>query len=546
MLEKSDAQLLHDYAEGGDETAFREIVSRHTDLIYSAALRQVASHDLACDVAQSVFTDLARKAAGLSQGLAKNASLSGWLYRGTRYAALRLLRDDRRRLFRERQVMQELDAAPDSATEWDRIQPLLDEAMNDLTDDDREALLLRYFKNHDFRAIGASLGVSDDTAQKRVSRALEKLRASFTRRGVTTTALALSTTLSSKAVSVAPAGLAASLSNAALAGKAIAAVTTATKAIAMTTLQKTLVAVTLVVVAGAGFYEARRASVLRGQMEALEQQQQSSATQQLAALQHERDAATNQVAALLDQIESLKKNSSDLPKLRREVTELRSANVAAPVGAKDSVEAAAKSWADRVTQLKARLAQTPGASIPEMTYLKEGNWLSAARDPLETEKDYRRAFSSLRSAGENQFIISMQSALDKYRKENPDQFPSDLSQLKPYFEGGVDDAMLERYTIVPASSIPNMKMGGDQLITVKDPIDEEFDSLWALGPQGFGSTNYRGSKEASILAPAVNAYKAANNGKEPNNPADIEPYLTTPQLRDAYQKLLSMRTHAGK
>ena len=61
MHEKSDAQLLREYADTGEEAAFRELVTRHTDFVYSAALRQVNSPDLARDVAQSVFTDLARK-----------------------------------------------------------------------------------------------------------------------------------------------------------------------------------------------------------------------------------------------------------------------------------------------------------------------------------------------------------------------------------------------------------------------------------------------------------------------------------------------------
>jgi DNA-directed RNA polymerase specialized sigma24 family protein len=96
MQEKSDAQLLREYAEEGNETSFREIVTRHTDLIYSAALRQVSSPDLAGDVVQGVFTDLARKARLLMQTLTPDSSLLGWLYRSTRFAALNQLRDDRR------------------------------------------------------------------------------------------------------------------------------------------------------------------------------------------------------------------------------------------------------------------------------------------------------------------------------------------------------------------------------------------------------------------------------------------------------------------
>src|SRR5437870_3385993 len=67
MHETSDAQLLRDYADRGSEAAFGELVTRHTDFVYSAAVRQVDSPDLACDITQSVFTDLARKARTLAE-----------------------------------------------------------------------------------------------------------------------------------------------------------------------------------------------------------------------------------------------------------------------------------------------------------------------------------------------------------------------------------------------------------------------------------------------------------------------------------------------
>ena len=237
MQEQSDAQLLRDYAEHGGEPAFREIVTRHTDLVYSAALRCVNSSDLACDVAQSVFTDLARKARPLADKLVDNASLVGWLYRSTRFAALNQLRDDRRRLAHERQAMEQLLSNSETAPDWDRVRAVLDEAMDNLSDEDRDALLLRFFKNHDFRAVGRALGVSDDTAQKRVSRALEKLHEHLTRRGITTTATLLSAVIVANAVQAAPAGLAVTISAAAvLAGTTFATTTTATvtKAMALT------------------------------------------------------------------------------------------------------------------------------------------------------------------------------------------------------------------------------------------------------------------------------------------------------------------------
>ncbi|MBI3853038.1 MAG: sigma-70 family RNA polymerase sigma factor [Verrucomicrobia bacterium] len=326
MQEKSDVELLREYTAGANEAAFREIVTRHADLVYASALRQVSSPELARDIAQTVFSHLVRKAPALGKTLADNASLVGWLYRTTRYEANTQMRDNRRRQARERQAMENFDSNSETATEWERIAPMLDEAMADLSDEDRDALLLRFFKNHDFRAIGVTLGVSDDAAQKRVSRALERLRAEFNRRGVTTTAVALATAVSANAVAVGPAGLATTLSTAALAGTTIAINTTATvtKAIVMTTLQKTLIAATVVAAVGTGINEARQASTLRSQVQTL-QQQRAPIAEQIQQLTKDRDDAKHQLAASRDENERLNRNTAELLRLRGQVGVLRQA-----------------------------------------------------------------------------------------------------------------------------------------------------------------------------------------------------------------------------
>src|SRR5580692_9520833 len=119
MQPKSDAQLLRQYAVEKSEPAFGEVMHRHADLVYSAALRQVGSPDLAGEIAQRVFIDLARKARSLAGKLREDASLAGWLYRATRYAALNLLREERRRHTRERQIMQDLHSTSESSPDWD-------------------------------------------------------------------------------------------------------------------------------------------------------------------------------------------------------------------------------------------------------------------------------------------------------------------------------------------------------------------------------------------------------------------------------------------
>jgi RNA polymerase sigma factor (sigma-70 family) len=553
MHEKSDAQLLREYAHNGNEAAFREIVIRHTDMIYSSALRQTTSSDLARDVAQRVFTDLARKAQPLANSLEQNASLLGWLFRSTRFEALNQLREDRRRQARERQHMEIHNPASETASEWERICSVLDAAMTDLNEPDRHALLQRFFKNQDFRSIGESLGVSEDAAQKRVSRALERLRDGFVRRGVATTAVALSTALSANAVTMAPAGLAASLATGALTGTTIATLTTApvTKALAMTTLQKALVTVALVAAVGTGIYQAHRAATLRNQVRAL-QQQQAPLAGQIEELIRNYNDATNRLAVLGNENDRLIRNSRELPRLRGEVSRLRadSQELARLNGndSKNNETSTEKSLLDRVRLLKERLDQTPAAKNPELQYLTENDWLQAANRKLDSDDDFLATFSDVRARGEGIFLHTAETALRQYLAANNGQFPTDLSQLKPYFEKSPPDEILQRYHIVPANSNPQANVSGapdNWLITLKSP---DSDSLWALGRNGVGASSYENSQEMAILAPAMKALLDATptiNGSKRVKIEDLAPYLTTPELQAAYQNMLQRRnTHS--
>jgi RNA polymerase sigma factor (sigma-70 family) len=326
----SDLDLLRRFARENAQDAFAEIVRRHLNLVYSAALRQVRSPQLAEEVAQSVFADLAREAGKLKP----DTNLTAWLYSVTRRTAIDAIRKESRRQLRE-QTAVEMNNMNATANDWTHIEPLLDDAMAALDETDRRTVLLRYFENKNLRAVGEALGASEDAAQKRLSRAVERLREFFSKRNVTIGASGLAVLISANAVQSAPIGLAATISAAAvLAGTAIhtSTVIAATKAIAMTTIQKTLITATLAVVAGAGIYEAHQAAQLQNQIQTL-QQQQTSSTEQLRQLQRERDDATNRLTALIAENEQLKasKKAVELLKLRGEVGALRQslANMAA-------------------------------------------------------------------------------------------------------------------------------------------------------------------------------------------------------------------------
>jgi RNA polymerase sigma factor (sigma-70 family) len=211
---KSDGELLRHYAETHSEEAFAELVSRHLNLVYSAALRQVNSDPhLAQDVSQTVFVDLARKAASLS----RRDVLAGWLYTSTHFAAAKAVRTENRRRAREHEayVMRELLSQTPAEEDWPRLRPALDSMMHKLKEADREVVLLRYFQNRSLAEIGRQLGLSEDAARKRVDRALDKLRSLLARRGITA-AGTLASVISANAVQLAPAGSAAAVTGALL------------------------------------------------------------------------------------------------------------------------------------------------------------------------------------------------------------------------------------------------------------------------------------------------------------------------------------------
>lgn len=212
-----DATLLQRYATEHSEEAFAELVRRHLPLVYAAACRRLEGQThRAADICQSVFIALARNASRLS----RHPVLTGWLYTATRYAALDAMRTEKRRHAREREAhaMEEISRPdPTAAVNWERLQPFIDQAFDELNDRDREALLLRFFQNRAFAEIGGLLGLSEEATRKRVDRALDKLRGSLGRRGITSTSVVLASVLTAESAAAVPIGLAASITGASVA-----------------------------------------------------------------------------------------------------------------------------------------------------------------------------------------------------------------------------------------------------------------------------------------------------------------------------------------
>jgi RNA polymerase sigma factor (sigma-70 family) len=225
MPDASDMELLQDYDRQGSEAAFAGLVQRHIALVYSAALRHVGIAAQAEEITQAVFVILARKAASLRP----DTVLDAWLYETTRLTSLGFLRGERRRQFREQEAyMQSTLQESTDASVWNQLAPLLDEAMARLGKKDREAVVLRFFKQKNLGEVAAAMKTTEAAAQSRVHRAVEKLRKFFTKRGVNSTASVIAETISTHSVQAAPVGLAKTISAVAVAKGATASISTLT------------------------------------------------------------------------------------------------------------------------------------------------------------------------------------------------------------------------------------------------------------------------------------------------------------------------------
>ena len=488
-------KLLVEYARNGSESAFRELVSRYTSLVYSTALRLVGGDaHLAEDIAQTVFIDLASR----SRTLSTEVMLGGWLHQHTYHVATKTMRGERRRKSREHEAVEMNTLQDGSGADWLQVAPILDEAITQLESEDRTAILLRFFEQLDFGSVGEELGSSEDAARMRVNRALEKLHTLLTHRGVTLSATALGTVLATEAVTASPAGLAATISSAALqVGTTITGTVTATKAIAMTAFQKALISTIVVASVVAPLVVQHQAQArLDDQEEALRRQ-----ADQLAKLQGENTGLSNLLSRTessptvpYEEFNEVLRLRGEVGRLQAAVQELRGRRTNEPLSREEVLASMRQMYLDRVNRLKQRFAANPAEAVPELQYLTDSDWLAEVEyDHHRLDPDNRHAMSSARTRARLNFAEGvLTSALHQYAKSNNGQFPAALSQLASYFNPPVDDSVLQDWTILPTTSLPSELRGDeDRVITLKAPINAEFDqrivvglTTWHLGGGG--------------------------------------------------------------
>ncbi len=520
MEEMTDAELLQSYVRDNSQTAFAALVTRYLDLVYSAALRQLRSSAAAEEVAQSVFLDLSRQAHRLKPG----QPLAAWLYLVTRRTAIDAIRREASRQASERAAIEIArhewieSAMKAPSPTWSQIEGLVDEAIESLNETERSAIVLRFFQNLSLREVGATLGISEDTAQKRVSRALDRLRDTLLRRGIAITAAGLATDLSAHAMQFAPVGLGAAISSAAALSGTAGSITAveATKVIAMTSLQKTALATACALVVGAGLYEA--AAFVRQRSDLAAQEQQTATfTAQLQRVREEEVAARSRLKSIEAQIDSR----------------------LASAGTDAALESRLRSWQANLDQLRQTLRQRPNLAIPELQLLTDEDWFDAAtKAKLDSDDDVRRTLASLRTKATDLMGDKLRTALNAYLKASDDILPDRIDQLLPFFDPPIASAWLDRYELLQTGKLIDRS---SLIIGPRSFGDIEYDQLLEFGP----TRSSRGNAMDENVARAWLSGGTAT-GRNPETAAQFMPYLKWPASEAAVEKILVNRRRGTK
>ena len=211
-MSEPDHRLIAEFNARRSEEAFAALVRQHVNLVFATALRQVGDAGAAEEITQNVFVVLAQAAGKLGS----HPTIAGWLHQTALNKSREWLRSELRRRRREQVAVNLELARAEGDSVWSSLVPLLDEALLELREPDRLAVILHFMEGRTFHEVGSALGIGEDTARKRVNRCLEQLTHFFRRRGFAAPALVAGVPLFTLSSHAAPAGLAASATTAGL------------------------------------------------------------------------------------------------------------------------------------------------------------------------------------------------------------------------------------------------------------------------------------------------------------------------------------------
>ncbi len=502
----TDLELLHEYADRGSQTAFATLVGRHLDLVYSAARRQVRSPQLAEEVAQSVFIDLARH-----PRLKAGAPLVGWLFLVTRRTAIDALRRESTRRAQET-AASEIAAMKTDPSPWPHVEPLLDEAIATLNDADRAAVLLRFFENKSLRDVGEALGTTDDAAQKRVSRAVEQLRAFFLRRGVTVTVAGLATDLSAHAIQRAPAALGTAITAApAVSSALLGSAAAGSRTLAAGAAQKITFAVIGFALAGGLLWETsevfrqrREAAVVQAGSDRLQLELRQLLAEQRLAGQGLRGAQRTLTAQLTSASE---------------------------------IDAEIRAWLGRVDRLKQLAREGSARAIPELALLDEKGWIDVARNAeLDTAEHIAAALTELGIKAKSSLAVRFHEALSDYADAHDGLLPADPAELAPFIAPPLPSNLFTRYEMRQGGKMIDVPQH-EWLLAERPAIARENGSQLYVARREFGSASLSRVPEIE-LRHALRAFVAANPGRLPTAAEQLLPYFPTPPTDEARKNFL--------
>jgi RNA polymerase sigma factor (sigma-70 family) len=425
-----DLTLVREFAASRSESAFAALVERHLGLVHAAALRQAGDPELAREIAQAVFIILARKAPSLGSG----TIISAWLYRTTRYVTADALKARRRRHIREQEAYMQSTLNQSNADTWAQLAPQLDDAMAELGETDRTALVLRFFENKSAREIADAMQLAEAAAQKRVTRALDKLRAIFIKRGITLTAAVIASTVAANAISAAPAGLAVTIKAASLTAAGTGTFTFA-KFMTLTNLKFAVGALTIASVTAAFVVQNQAQTKLRADNGALQQQ--------LAQVQAGNATLASQLAAVSNSVSQSRDRFNELLKLRGQVGLLQRQ-------AADAEKLRAEN--QRLTALHEDLATTSEAMDPE-----------ARQQAVSREK--------MSDAREGVLGIIM------FSQDNQGLCPTNYEQMASFFKSGWNGT--NDFDIVYQGSLPDISHPADTVVLMEKQAWQTLGGKWA-------------------------------------------------------------------
>ncbi len=520
-----DAELLRRFRETGCEEAFAEMVKRHVDLVYSVAFRQVGYDvQLARDISQEVFVALARKAGRFEDEVV----LTGWLYRCARFEAHRAMRSEHRRRIREQEAQKMHDINDDaigSGTDWEEVRPLLDKAISELHEKDRDAICLRFFESRSFSDIGAKLKLSENASRMRVNRAIDKLSALLARDGIKSTSAALGVVVAGQASVAAPAGLSVSIAQGALAGIASASggsllgsfigiINTTKMTIAWTS-------VVSVLVVGTAIYQSNR----------------------LEAAQENLDAMAMVRSDYLSKLDELNALKSRLLDLDGELASLSGSaggvlNESLPEHGfrAEEFEAELETWVMRVDNLAEFLSVNQQYRIAELDNIDEALWLDAVQNRiLKTEADYRMALSDLRRRAKQESMNKIFDAMRAYLKESGGELPTSAMELAAYSDEPIDEAILARYRIIDNDGANVSTMEKRKTVLWEEPVDVLWDYTARFFKGGTGSG--RGGNVGNDLHFAIYHFEK-DHSRNPLDVEELEPYVKDKSALDYYSEYI--------